>query len=84
MHVDHMHVDDAAPLLRSLPTHDRDAVLDSVRAAHAEPLRGLMGHDDSAHGALEQVTGSGRCAGVKRGHAKIPQIRARATRTKVR
>ena len=82
--VDEMHVDDAAPLLRSLPTHDRDAVLDSVRAAHAETLRGLMDNDDSTHGSLEQVTGRGRFAGVKRGHAKIPQIRARATRTKVR
>ncbi|MEI7618459.1 MAG: hypothetical protein WCK14_07545 [Actinomycetota bacterium] len=82
--VDEMHADDAAPLLRALPSHDRDAVLNSVRAAHAETLRGLINNDESAHGSLEQVTGRGRFAGVKRGHAKIPQIRARATRTKVR
>ena len=82
--VDHMHVDDAAPLLRNLPAHDRDAVLDSVRAAHAKTLRDLMDNDDSTHGSLEQVTGRGRFAGVKRGHAKIPHIRARATRSKVR
>ena len=82
--VDHMHVDDAAPLLRNLPAHDRDAVLDSVRAAHAKTLRDLMDNDDSTHGSLEQVPGRGRFAGVKRGHAKIPHIRARATRSKVR
>ena len=93
--VGHMAPDNAASLLRNLPTRDLDAVLASVDAERAAVLRQLVQHDADAENDAEndaesdarqellarRKPGRSRYAGVRRSRGRAPGLPTRADRS---